>query len=171
MRAFARRCFRWATAERPALRFAIGLATRLLYMEGKLGHRPFVLRPSILHVGGLLVLAVPAEDLFAQLPYSPGAAFADLGRAFSSADSDVLAGTCGTLAEIGGGMARVQGNEIAGGSGSPFAQALRPLARAFANVLSTLADFLAGTGLIRRLVTLVLGLRLRGPLIFPRILG
>src|ERR1700732_4500473 len=65
--------------------------------------------PSILQVGVLFVLATPAEELLAQLPYSLGASFADLGRAFSGADSDVLAGTCGALAEIAGGVARVQG--------------------------------------------------------------
>src|ERR1700693_5171261 len=90
--------------------------------------------PLILHVGILLVLAAPAEDLLAQLPYSLGASFADLGRAFSGTDSDVLASTCGAFAEIGGGVARMQGNEIAGGSGGAFAQALRPFAYAFANV-------------------------------------
>lgn len=101
---------------------------------------------SILYVRILLVLAAPAEDLLAQLPYSLGASFADLGRAFSGADSDVLAGTCGAFAEIGGGVARVQGHEIAGGSGSAFAQALRPFACTFANVLAALADVLAGAG-------------------------
>src|SRR5260370_26690428 len=46
--------------------------------------------PSILYVGILLVLAALAEDLLAQLPYSLGASFADLARAFSGAGSDVL---------------------------------------------------------------------------------
>ena len=103
--------------------------------------------PSILDVGAFLVLATPAEDLLAQPPDTPGASFADLGRAFSGADSDVLAGTCGAFAEIGGGVARMQGYEIAGGSGSALAQALRPFACAFANILTALADFLAGAGL------------------------
>jgi hypothetical protein len=98
---------------------------------------------SILDVGVLLVLAALAEDFLAYFPDTLSAAFADLGRAFSGADSDVLAGTCGAFAEIGGGVARVQGNEIAGGSGSAFAQVLRPLACAFTNVLTALADFLA----------------------------
>src|ERR1700676_5412886 len=102
--------------------------------------------PSILHVGVLLL--APAKHLLAQLPDSPGAPFADLGRAFPGADSNVLAGPSGAFAKIGGGMAGVQGNEIASGSGSAFAQALRPLACAFANVLTALADFFAGTGLL-----------------------
>jgi hypothetical protein len=38
----------------------------------------------------------------------------------------------------------VQSSEIAGSSGSAFAQAFRPLACAFADVLATLADFLGG---------------------------
>ncbi len=62
-------------------------------------------------------------------------------------------------------MARVQGSEIARGSGSAFAQALRPLACAFANVLTALADFLAGAGLNLLFFALLHGLRLRGPLI------
>src|SRR3981081_2740713 len=113
---------------------------------------------SILHVGILLVLAAPAKDLLAQLPYSPRASFADLRRAFSGADSDVLAGASGAFAEIGGGVARMQRNKIAGGSGSAFAQALRPLAGAFANVLTTLADVLAGPGLNFLLLALRHGL-------------
>jgi hypothetical protein len=125
--------------------------------------------PSILYVGILLVLAAPAEELLAQLPYSPGASFANLGRAFSGADADVLAGTCGAFAEIGGSVARVQGNEIAGSSGSAFAQALRPLACAFANVLTALPDFLAGAWLNLLVLALLHGLRLRGPLILRRI--
>ena len=127
--------------------------------------------PSILYVGILLVLTAPAKYLLAQLPDSPGAAFADLGRAFSGADSDVLAGTCGAFAKIGCGVARMQGNEIASGSGSAFAQALRSLAGAFANVLATLADVLAGTGLSLMVLALLHGLRLRGPLILRRIRG
>src|SRR6266478_6092914 len=114
--------------------------------------------PSILYVGILLVLATPAKYLLAQLPYSPGAAFADLRRAFSGADS-------GAFAEIGGGVAWVQGNEISGGSGSAFAQALRPFACAFANVLTALAGFLAGAGLSLVVLALRPGLRLRSPLI------
>src|SRR5713226_1168514 len=114
--------------------------------------------PSILYVGILLVLAAFAEDLLAQLPYSLGASFADLVLAFSGAASDVLAGTGGALAEIGGGVARVQGNEIAGGSRSAFAQALRAL-----------ADFLPGAGLNLPLLALRHGLRLRSPLILRRI--
>src|SRR6202162_5504586 len=119
--------------------------------------------PLILHVGILLVLAAPAEDLLAEPPYSLGASFADLGRAFSGADSDVLAGTCGAFAEIGGGVARVQANEIAGGSSSALAQAFRPFACAFANILTALADLLAGTGLL--VLALRHGLRLRSSLI------
>src|ERR1700693_2001246 len=126
---------------------------------------------SILHVGILLVLAAPAEDLLAQLPYSLGASFADLGRAFSGADSDVLAGTSGAFAEIAGGVARMQGNEISGGSGRAFAQALRPLACALANVLTALPDFLAGAGLNLLVLALRRGLPLRGPLILRRIRG
>jgi len=75
------------------------------------------------------------------------------------------------LAEIAGGVARMQGNEIASGSGSAFAQALRSLAGAFANVLATLADVLAGTGLSLMVLALLHGLRLRGPLILRRIGG
>jgi hypothetical protein len=127
--------------------------------------------PSILDVGAFLVLATPAEDLLAELPDPPAASFADLRRAFSGADSDVLAGTCGAFAKIGCGVARMQGNEIAGGSGSAFAQALRPLACAFANVLTALADFLAGAGLSLVVLALWHGLRLRGPLILRRIRG
>src|SRR6266403_3570364 len=118
--------------------------------------------PSILDVGAFLVLATPAEDLLAQLPDPPAASFADLRRAFSGADSDVLAGTCGAFAKIGCGVARMQGNKIAGGSGSALAQALRPLACAFANVLTALADFLAGAALILLLLALLHGLRLGG---------
>jgi len=65
---------------------------------------------SILYVGILLVRAALADDLLAQLPYSLGASFADLGRALAGADSDVLAGAARAFAEIGGGVARVQGN-------------------------------------------------------------
>src|SRR3981081_568897 len=126
---------------------------------------------SILHVGILLVLAAPAKDLLAQLPYSPRAAFSDLGRAFSCADSDVLAGASGAFAEIGGGVARMQRNKIAGGSSSAFAQALRPLARALANIRTTVADIFAGPGLNFLLLALRHGLRLRSPLILRRIPG
>src|SRR5437899_5997872 len=53
--------------------------------------------PSILHIGGPLVFATPAEDLLAYLPNSLGASFADLRRAFSGADSDVFASTGGAF--------------------------------------------------------------------------
>jgi hypothetical protein len=62
---------------------------------------------SILDVGCILVLAALAKNLLAQLPYSLATSFADLGRAFSGADSDVLGSASCTFAEIGGGVARV----------------------------------------------------------------
>jgi hypothetical protein len=43
---------------------------------------------SILDVGFILVLAALAKNLLAQLPYSLATSFADLGRAFSGADSN-----------------------------------------------------------------------------------
>jgi len=139
----------------------------LLYLvDGNVGRKDSA-RQSILFVGVLLALvalAALAHDLLAQFPDTLGASFADLGRAFSGADSDFLAGACGPFTEIGG-VARVQGDEIAGSSGSAFAQAYRPLACAFANVLTALADFLTGARLDLLFLALLPGLRLRSPLI------
>ena len=43
----------------------------------------------------IFVLAASVEDLPAQLPYALGASFADLARAFSGTDPDVLTRPCG----------------------------------------------------------------------------
>jgi hypothetical protein len=126
---------------------------------------------SGLPVGFLFVLAASVEDFPAQLSYSLGASFADLARAFSGADPDVLTGSRGAFAEIGSGVARVQSSEIAGRSGSAFAQASRPLGCAFANVLTALAHILAGAGPRFLLFVPRLGLRPGGPLILTRIPG
>ena len=126
---------------------------------------------SILDVGFILVLAALAKNLLAQLPYSLATSFADLGRAFSDADSDVLGSASCTFAEIGGGVARMQGNEIASGPGRSFTQALRPVACAFANVLTALAYFLAGATLNLLLLALLHGFRLGRPLTLRRIRG
>jgi len=83
----------------------------------------------------------------------------------SGADSNVLARPSDALAQIGGGIARVQGSKISGRSGSTLAQASRALACAFPNVLTALADFLARTGLPLLLLVLLRGLRLCRPLI------
>src|SRR5579863_9669608 len=91
----------------------------------------------------VFVLAAFAQHLLPQLSYSLRSSLADFGNAFSGADTDVLARAARTFAEIGGSLARMQGSKIAGAFGSTFAQALRSLACAFANVLTTLADFLA----------------------------
>ena len=113
------------------------------------------------------------EDFPAQLSYSLSASFADLARAFSGADPDVLTGSRGAFAEIASGVARVQSSEIAGRSGGTFAQTSRTLGCAFANVLTTLAHVLAGAGPSFLLILLRLvrrsGLRLGGPLILRRI--
>src|SRR5579863_10132937 len=69
------------------------------------------------------VLAASVEDFPAQLSYSLSASFADLARAFSSTDPDILTGSRGAFAEIGSGLARVQSGEIAGRTGGAFAQA------------------------------------------------
>jgi hypothetical protein len=111
------------------------------------------------------------EDFPAQLSYSLSASFADLARAFSGADPDVLTGSRGAFAEIGSGVARVQSSEIAGRSGSAFAQASRPLGCAFANVLTALAHVLAGAGPSFLLLVLRLGLCPGGPLILMWIRG
>jgi hypothetical protein len=121
---------------------------------------------SGLPVGFLFVLAAPVEDFPAQLSYSLGASFADLARAFSGADPDVLAGSRGAFAEIGSGVAGVQSSDIADRSGSAFAQAPRPLCCAFANVLTAPAHVLARAGPSFLLILLRLvrrsGLRLGG---------
>src|ERR1700722_11247411 len=119
----------------------------------------------------LLVLTALAHHLLAQLAYSFGGSFANLGRAFSGANSDVLASAAGALAEIDAGLGRMQCSEIASGSCSAFAQVLRPLASAFANVLATLADFLARAGLRVLLLVLLHRLLLGRSLILGRIRG
>ena len=108
------------------------------------------------------------HDLLAQSPYSPGASFTDLGRALSRADSDILGRATRTLSQISGGVARVQGNEIASGASSTFAQALGPFASTFPNVLTAFADFLPRAGLRLLLLVLLDGLRLGSPLILRR---
>ena len=110
---------------------------------------PWFGRKSICHVGFLLVFVSPADDFLAQPPYSPGTSFTDLGHTLSSADSDILGRATRALAQISGGVARVQGSEIASGASCTFAQAFRSLASTFANVLTAFADFLprAGSGL------------------------
>src|SRR5260370_36100049 len=106
-----------------------------------------MMRKAGLPVGFLfalvVVLAAPVEDLPAQLSYSLGASFADLARAFSGADPDVLTGSRSALAEIGTGVAGVQSSDIADRSGSAFAQAPRPFCCAFPSVLTALASILA----------------------------
>jgi hypothetical protein len=119
----------------------------------------------------VFVLAAPVEDLPAQLSYSLGASFADLARAFSGADPNVLAGSRSAFAEIGSGVARVQSSDIADRSGGAFAQAPRPLGCACANVLTTLARVLAGAGPSFLLLIMRPGLRLGGSLILTWIRG
>ena len=76
---------------------------------------------SILVVGFILVLAAFANNLLAQLPYSLATSFTDLGRAFCCPDSEVLGSTSCAFAHISGGVAGVQGNEIASPSCGAFA--------------------------------------------------
>jgi hypothetical protein len=115
------------------------------------------------------------EDFSERLPYPLGASFADLARAFSGADADVLAGSRSAFAEISAGFARVQSSEITGRSGSALAQAPRSLGGTSANVLTALAHILARAGPSFLLILLRLvrrpGLRLGGPLILRWIRG
>jgi hypothetical protein len=123
----------------------------------------------------LLVLGASVEDFPERFPYPLGASFADLARAFSGADADVLAGSRGAFAEIGAGFPRVQSSEITGRSGSALAQAPRSLGCASANVLTARAHILAGAGPSFLLILLRFvrrpGLRLGGPLILRWICG
>jgi hypothetical protein len=111
------------------------------------------------------------EYLPAQLSYSLGASFADLARAFSCADPDVLAGSRSAFAEIGRGVAGVQSSGIADRSGSAFAQAPRPLCCAFTNVLTALAHVLLGAGPNFLVLIMRPGLRLGCSLILTWIRG
>jgi hypothetical protein len=120
-------CGGWDAAKDQKGRLSAGLLLALVFVLG-------------------FILATPVEDFPAQLSYSLGASFANFAHAFSGADADVLAGSRNAFAGISGGVARVQSSEIAGRSGSAFAQASRALSCAFANVLTTLAHVLAGAG-------------------------
>jgi hypothetical protein len=124
----------------------------------------------------LIVLPASVEDFPEWLRYPLAASFGDLARAFSGADTDVLAGSRGAFAEISAGFARVQSSEVTGRSGSALAQAPRSLGCAFANILTALAHILARAGPSFLLLILLLrvlrpGLRLGGPVILRRIRG
>jgi hypothetical protein len=119
----------------------------------------------------VFVFAAMVEDLAAELSYSLARSFAYLGRAFTGADPDVLAGSGSAFAEIGSGVAGVQSSGVADRSGSAFAEAGRALGCAFADVLTALADVVAGGG--RSFLVLIVrgGLRLGCSLILLRICG
>jgi len=122
-------------------------------------------------VGLLLLVLAASVDNFS---YPLGASFANLARAFSGADTDVLPGSRRAFAEISTGFARVQSCEIAGRSGSALAQAPRSLGGSFANVLTAFAHLLTRAGgsfLILLRLVLRPGLRLDGPLILSWIRG
>jgi hypothetical protein len=123
-----------------------------------------------------LVLAPSVEDFPERFSYPLGASFSDLTRAFSCADTNVLAGSRCAFAEISTGFARVQSSEITGRSGSALAQAPRSLGCAPANVLTAPAHLLTRARssfllLIRLRLVLRPGLRLRGSLILGWIRG
>ncbi len=125
-------------------------------------------------VSGLFLFLppLPHVSIFApSLPIRSSATFAQLGRPFSGAYSDVLAGASSAFSEIRSGVARVQGHQITCGSGRAFSQTFRALAGAFANILSALADFLARAGLNLLLLSPGRRLRLRGPSILSWMCG
>jgi hypothetical protein len=124
----------------------------------------------------LIVLPASVEDFPEWLRYPLAASFGDLARAFSGADTDVLAGSRGAFAEISAGFARVQSSQVTGRSGSALAQAPRSLGCAPANVLTAPAHLLTRARssfllLIRLRLVLRPGLRLRGSLILGWIRG